>query len=91
MNKNNAYFLLDNENNILKESKTGAYMYQDFLKDKKFEMGGYLPVIRGDEKVTVTVSLNTENATEDIECTLVGTLIVDSVEYKIVCSTEQEF
>ena len=90
MNKNNTYFLLDNENNILKESKTGAYMYQDFLKDKKFEMAGYLPVIRGDEKVIVTVSLNTENATEDIECTLVGTLIVDNVEYKIVC-TEQEF
>ena len=90
MNKNNTYFLLDNENNILKESKTGAYMYQDFLKDKKFEMAGYLPVIRGDEKVTVTVSLNTEKATEDIECTLVGTLIVDNVEYKIVC-TEQEF
>ena len=89
MNKNNTYFLLDNENNILKESKTGAYMYQDFLKDKKFEMDGYLPVIRGDEKVTVTVSLNTENATEDIECTLVGNLIVDNVEYKIVC-TEQE-
>ena len=89
MNKNNTYFLLDNENNILKESKTGAYMYQDFLKDKKFEMAGYLPVIRGDEKVIVTVSLNTENATEDIECTLVGTLIVDNVEYKIVC-TEQE-
>ena len=89
MNKNNTYFLLDNENNILKESKTGAYMYQDFLKDKKFEMAGYLPVIRGDEKVNVTVSLNTENATEDIECTLVGTLIVDNVEYKIVC-TEQE-
>ena len=90
MNKNNTYFLLDNENNILKESKTGAYMYQDFLKDKKFEMAGYLPVIRGDEKVNVTVSLNTENATEDIECMLVGTLIVDNVEYKIVC-TEQEF
>lgn len=90
MNKNNTYFLLDNENNILKESKTGAYMYQDFLKDKKFEMAGYLPVIRGDEKVTVTVSLNTENATEDIKCTLVGALIVDNVEYKIV-STEQEF
>lgn len=90
MNKNNTYFLLDNANNILKENKTGAYMYQDFLKDKKFEMAGYLPVIRGDEKVTVTVSLNTENATEDIECTLVGTLIVDNVEYKIV-STEQEF
>ena len=90
MNKNNTYFLLDNENNILKESKTGAYMYQDFLKDKKFEMAGYLPVIRGDKKVTVTVSLNTENATEDIDCTLVGTLIVDNVEYKIVC-TEQEF
>ena len=90
MNKNNTYFLLDNQNNILKESKTGAYMYQDFLKDKKFEMAGYLPVIRGDEKVIVTVSLNTENATEDIECTLVGTLIVDNVEYKIVC-TEQEF
>ena len=86
MNKNNTYFLLDNENNILKESKTGAYMYQDFLKDKKFEMAGYLPVIRGDEKVIVTVSLNTENATEDIECTLVGTLIVDNVEYKIVCT-----
>ena len=90
MNKNNTYFLLDNENNILMESKTGAYMYQDFLKDKKFEMAGYLPVIRGDEKVTVTVSLNTENATEDIECIIVGTLIVDNVEYKIVC-TEQEF
>ena len=90
MNKNNTYFLLDNENNILKESKTGAYMYQDFLKDKKFEMAGYLPVIRGDEKVIVTVALNTENATEDIECTLVGTLIVDNVEYKIVCM-EQEF
>ena len=90
MNKNNTYFLLDNENNILKESKTGAYMYQDFLKDKKFEMAGYLPVIRGDEKVTVRVSLNTENATEDIECTLVGTLIVDNIEFKIVC-TEQEF
>ena len=89
MNKNNTYFLLDNENNILKESKTGACSYQEFLKDKKFEMAGCRPVIRGDEKVSVTVSLNTENATEDIECTLVGTLIVDNVEYKIVC-TEQE-
>lgn len=86
MNKNNTYFLLDNENNILSESKTGAYMYQDFLKGKNFEMAGYLPVVRDDEKVTVTVSLNTENATEDIECNLVGTLNVDNVEYKIVCT-----
>lgn len=86
MNKNNTYFLLDNENHILSESKTDAYMYQDFLKNKNFEMAGYLPVIRGDEKVTVTVSLNAENATEDIECTLVGVLNVDNTEYKIVCT-----
>ena len=86
MNKNNTYFLLDSENNILSESKTGAYMYQDFLKNKNFEMAGYLPIVRGDEKVTVTVSLNTENATEDIECSLVGTLNVDGTEYKIVCT-----
>lgn len=86
MNKNNTYFLLDNENNILSESKTGAYMYQDFLKDKNFEMAGYLPVVRGDEKITITVSLNTEGATEDIECTLVGTLNVDNNEYRIVCT-----
>lgn len=86
MNKNNTYFLLDSENNILSESKTGAYMYQDFLKDKNFEMAGYLPVIRGDEKITVTISLNTENATEDIECALVGTLNVDGTEYNIVCT-----
>ena len=88
MNKNNTYFLLDSENNILSESKTGAYMYQDFLKNKNFEMAGYLPVVRDDEKVTVTVTvpLNTENGTEDIECTLVGTLNVDNNEYKIVCT-----
>ena len=86
MNKNNTYFLLDNENNILSESKTDAYMYQDFLKGKNFEMAGYLPVVRGDEKVIVTVLLNTENGTEDIECSLVGTLNVDNVEYKIVCT-----
>ena len=86
MNKNNTYFLLDNENNILSESKTGAYMYQDFLKGKNFEMAGYLPFIRGDEKVVVTIPLNTENGTEDIECTLVGTLNVDNNEYKIVCT-----
>lgn len=85
MNKNNTYFLLDNENNILSENKTGAYMYQDFLKNKNFEMAGYLPVVR-DEKVIVTVSLNTENATEDIECSLVGILNVDGTEYKIVCT-----
>ena len=72
MNKNNTYFLLDSENNILSESKTGAYMYQDFLKNKNFEMAGYLPVVRDDEKVTVTVPLNTLN--------------VDNNEYKIVCT-----
>ena len=49
-------------------------------------MAGYLPVVRGDEKITVTVSLNTEGATEDIECTLVGTLNVDNNEYRIVCT-----